>query len=224
VSAFDPRQAKRLALVKNRGMETTNLEKPASPKLAPADLYSLEEYAKTRADFRARVMAHKEMRKVAIGPNATLYFEDRLTMQYQVQEMLRIEHIADAGGVAAELAVYNPLIPDGANWKATFMVEYPDVEERRKALAELKGVERRVWVRVAGFDPVHAIADEDLEREDETKTSSVHFMRFELTPEMCRAVKAGAAIAAGIDHPRYRHGVDAVAPAVRDSLARDLTS
>jgi hypothetical protein len=212
MSAFDPRQAARPALAKNRAMETLN----------PGDLYSLDQYAKARPDFRARVMAHKEARKVAIGPNATLYFEDRLTMQYQVQEMIRIERIADPEGIAAELAVYNPLIPDGTNWKATFMMEYPDVEERRKALAGLKGVERRVWLRVAGFDPVYAIADEDLEREDETKTSSVHFMRFELTPEMRRAVKGGAAIAAGIDHPRYRHSVDAVAPAVRDSLAQDL--
>jgi Protein of unknown function (DUF3501) len=202
-------------------MEMTTLKRQAG-NLAPADLYSLEDYARLRPDFRARVMAHKETRKVPIGPNATLYFEDRLTMQYQVQEMLRIEHIADSEGIAAELAVYNPLIPDGANWKATFMMEYPDVDERRKALAGLKGVERRVWVRVAGFEPVYAIADEDLEREDETKTSSVHFMRFELTPEMRRAVKAGAAIAAGIDHEHYRHSVEAVAPAVRDSLAEDL--
>jgi hypothetical protein len=191
-------------------------------RLAPEHLYSLQDYARLRPDFRARVMAHKEARKVPIGPNATLYFEDRLTMQYQVQEMLRIERIADPAGIADELAVYNALVPDGTNWKATFMMEYADAEERRKALAELKGVERRVWVRVAGFDPVYAIADEDLEREDETKTSSVHFMRFELTPEMRRAVKAGAAIAAGIDHERYRHSVEAVAPAVRDSLALDL--
>jgi hypothetical protein len=205
-------------------METARLEKPAPAKLAPRDLYSLEEYAKARPDFRARVMAHKETRKVPIGPNATLYFEDRLTMQYQVQEMLRIERIADPAGIADELAVYNALVPEGSNWKATFMVEYPDVDERRQALAELRGVERRVWVRVAGFDPVFAIADEDLEREDETKTSSVHFMRFELTPEMRRAVKAGAAIAMGIDHPRYRHSVEAIAPAVRDSLAQDLAA
>ena len=191
-------------------------------RLAPEHLYSLQDYARLRPDFRARVMAHKEARKVPIGPNATLYFEDRLTMQYQVQEMLRIERIADPAGIADELAVYNALVPDGTNWKATFMMEYPDAEQRRKALAELKGVERRVWVRVAGLDPVYAIADEDLEREDETKTSSVHFMRFELTPEMRRAVKAGAAIAAGIDHERYRHSVEAVAPAVRDSLALDL--
>lgn len=203
-------------------MEITNLEQPSGRKLAREELYSLEDYARLRPDFRARVMAHKEARKVAIGPNATLYFEDRMTMQYQVQEMLRIEHIADPEGIAQELGVYNPLIPDGSNWKATFMMEYADAEERRKALAQLKGVERRVWVRVAGFDPVYAIADEDLEREDESKTSSVHFMRFELTPEMRRAVKAGAAIAAGIDHEHYRYSVEAVAPAVRESLAQDL--
>jgi len=203
-------------------MEITNLEQAAGRKLAHKDLYSLEDYARLRPELRARVMAHKQARKVAIGPNATLYFEDRLTMQYQVQEMLRIEHIADPEGIAQELGVYNPLVPDGSNWKATFMMEYPDAEERRKALAQLKGVERRVWVRVAGFDPVYAIADEDLEREDETKTSSVHFMRFELTPGMRRAVKAGAAIAAGIDHEHYRHAVEPIAPAVRDSLARDL--
>jgi len=205
-------------------MGTPQLEQTAARKLAPQDLYSLDEYAKTRADFRARVMAHKEARKVPIGPNATLYFEDRLTMQYQVQEMLRIERIADPAGIADELAVYNALVPDGGNWKATFMVEYPEAEERRRALAALKGVERRVWVRVAGFAPVYAIADEDLEREDETKTSSVHFMRFELAPEMRRAAKAGAAIAAGIDHPHYRHSVEAIAPAVRDSLAQDLSA
>ena len=193
-------------------------------KLAPQDLYSLEDYGRRRPDFRARVMAHKEARKVPIGPNATLYFEDRLTMHYQVQEMLRIERIADPEGIAAELAVYNALVPDGGNWKATFMMEYPEADERRQALARLKGVERRVWVRVAGFDPVYAIADEDLEREDETKTSSVHFMRFELTPGMRRAVKAGATIAAGIAHEHYRHSVEAIAPAVRDSLAQDLSA
>ena len=203
-------------------MDTTSLEKPAAAKLSPGDLYSLEEYTKARPDFRARVMAHKESRKLPIGPHVTLYFEDRLTMQYQVQEMLRIERIADPEGVAAELAVYNALVPDGSNWKATFMLEYPDADERRKALAELKGIERRVWVRVAEFEPVYAIADEDLEREDETKTSSVHFMRFELTPGMCRAVEAGTAIGAGIDHPRYRHAVEAMPQSMRDSLARDL--
>lgn len=203
-------------------MGSPTLHRPGAGKLGPRDLYSLEQYAHQRPSFRAQVMAHKEARKVPIGPNATLYFEDRLTMQYQVQEMLRIERIADPEGIAAELAVYNPLIPDGGNWKATFMLEYPDAAERRKALAELKGVERRVWLRVAGFERVYGIADEDLERQDETKTSSVHFMRFELAPRMRRAVKAGAAVQAGIDHPRYRHWAR-IAPPVRGSLAQDLS-
>jgi hypothetical protein len=168
-------------------------------------------------------MVHKQNRQVSIGPNATLYFEDRMTMQYQVQEMLRIERIFEAGGINEELEAYNPLIPDGSNWKATFMVEFPDVEERRVALKRLKGVENKVWARVAGFEPVRPIADEDLEREDEEKTSSVHFLRFELTPDMVRAVKQGAAISMGIDHPAYNHQVDPIPAATRDSLAQDLS-
>ncbi|BAU47292.1 hypothetical protein SVA_0713 [Sulfurifustis variabilis] len=192
-------------------------------KLNPDDLYSLEQYARVRPDFRREVLDHKKNRQIAIGPNATLYFEDRLTMQYQVQEMLRIERIFEPEGIAEELEAYNPLIPDGSNWKATFMMEYPDIEERRAALARLKGVEDRVWMKVDGFERVYAIADEDLEREDENKTSSVHFLRFELAPEMVRAVKQGAAIAAGIDHEAYRQSVDPVPPAVRDSLAKDLS-
>ncbi|MGA7979634.1 MAG: DUF3501 family protein, partial [Chromatiaceae bacterium] len=144
------------------------------------DLHSLEKYAELRSEFRNRVMAHKKTRQVALGPHITLYFEDRLTMQYQVQEMLRAERIFEAAGIQEELDAYNPLIPDGSNWKATFMVEYEDADERREALSRLIGIEDRVWVRVAGFDKVGAIADEDLEREDETKTSSVHFLRFEL--------------------------------------------
>ena len=193
-------------------------------KLTREDLYSLEKYAEVRPQFRAQIIAHKKNRQVTIGPNATLYFEDRLTMQYQVQEMLRIERIYEPEGIREELEAYNPLIPDGHNWKATFMVEFPDETERREALKRLKGIESRIWVRVAGFDPVRPIADEDLEREDETKTSSVHFLRFELTPEMVRAVKQGAAIAMGIDHPVYTHQVDPVPAAVRDSLAQDLSA
>ncbi|MBI3779155.1 MAG: DUF3501 family protein [Gammaproteobacteria bacterium] len=193
-------------------------------KLTRDDLYSLEKYAELRPRMRAEVMAHKQHRQVAIGPNATLYFEDRLTMQYQVQEMLRIERIFEADGINDELAAYNPLIPDGSNWKATFMVEFPDVDERRESLKRLKGVEDRVWVRVAGFEPVRPHADEDLEREDEEKTSSVHFLRFELTPAMVRAVKQGAAVAMGIDHPAYTHVVDPLPAATRDSLARDLSN
>jgi hypothetical protein len=192
-------------------------------KLNREDLFSLEKYAEVRPQFRAQVMAHKQNRQVNIGPNATLYFEDRMTMQYQVQEMLRIERIFEAGGINEELEAYNPLIPDGSNWKATFMVEFPDVEERRVALKRLKGVENKVWARVAGFEPVRPIADEDLEREDEEKTSSVHFLRFELTPDMVRAVKQGAAISMGIDHPAYNHQVDPIPAATRDSLAQDLS-
>lgn len=199
-------------------------EKASMKKLTRDDLYSLEKYAELRPRMRAEVMAHKQHRQVAIGPNATLYFEDRLTMQYQVQEMLRIERIFEADGINDELAAYNPLIPDGSNWKATFMVEFPDVDERRESLKRLKGVEDRVWVRVAGFEPVRPHADEDLEREDEEKTSSVHFLRFELTPAMVRAVKQGAAVAMGIDHPAYTHVVDPLPAATRDSLARDLSN
>ena len=191
-------------------------------KLTREDLYGLEKYAQVRGDFRAKVMAHKKSRKVALGPNATLYFEDRLTIQYQVQEMLRIEKIFEPAEIEDELAAYNPLIPDGANWKATFMLEFPDVAERKAALGKMIGIEDRVWVRVDGHDKVFAIADEDLEREDESKTSSVHFMRFELSQEMAAAVKAGADIAMGSDHPAYEYRVDSVDPEVRDSLAADL--
>jgi hypothetical protein len=202
------------------GLDT---QEAAMQKLKPEDLYSLEQYARVRSDFRRDVMNHKKNRQIAIGPNATLCFEDRLTMQYQVQEMLRIERIFEPEGIADELSAYNPLIPDGSNWKATFMVEYPDIEERRVALAKLKGVEDRVWVRVSGFDPVYAIADEDIERENADKTSSVHFLRFELSREMVRALKQGAALAAGIDHEAYRMSVDAVPRTIRDSLANDLS-
>jgi len=193
-------------------------------KLTRNDLFSLEKYAEIRPDFRAKVMAHKKHRQVALGEHATLYFEDRLTMQYQVQEMLRAERIFESAGIDEELDAYNPLIPDGCNWKATFMIEYPEVEERRAALTQLKGIEKRVWVRVGDAKPVYAIADEDLEREDDNKTSSVHFLRFELTREMVDAVRAGAAVAMGIDHPAYRTVVDAVPRDTQSSLARDLDS
>jgi len=193
-------------------------------KLTRADLYPLEKYSEIRPEFRARVLAHKKNRQVAIGPNATLYFEDRLTMQYQIQEMLRIERIFEPMGINDELEAYNPLIPDGSNWKATFMIEFPDVDERRKALAYLKGIENRVWVRVAGFDPIRPIADEDLEREDEEKTSAVHFLRFNLTPDMVTAVKQGAEIGMGINHPEYTHLVDSIPAIVRNSLAQDLSN
>jgi hypothetical protein len=190
--------------------------------LNPQDLYGLEEYAKVRKDFRGRVMAHKKSRQVPIGPNATLYFEDRLTMQYQVQEMLRIERIFEPEGIEEELAAYNPLIPDGSNWKATFMVEFPDIDQRRDALGQMKGVEHRVWVQVEGHDRVWSIADEDLERSDADKTSSVHFLRFELTPGMVKEIKNGAALSVGIDHPAYRYAVTGISHQVRESLAADL--
>ncbi len=186
------------------------------------DLYSLEEYARVRPEFRARVMAHKRDRQLQVGPNATLAFEDALTMQYQIQEMLRIERIFEAEGIQDELDAYNPLIPSGSNWKATFLLEFPDPEERREALARLRGVEGQVYVRVEGHDPVFAIADEDLERENEQKTSSVHFLRFELTPAMVASVRAGGNVGVGIDHPSYTHSVPAVPAAMRRSLAADL--
>jgi hypothetical protein len=191
-------------------------------QLTRADLYSLEHYAAIRADFRARVMAHKKDRQVAIGAHATLYFEDRLTIQYQVQEMLRAERIFESAGIEDELDAYNPLIPGGSNWKATLMIEYEDIDERRAALARLRGIEDRVWAEVSGCARVQAIANEDLPRTDATKTSAVHFLRFELAAPMVAAMHAGAGLTLGIDHPDYRCQV-AVAPAVRASLAADLT-
>jgi len=191
-------------------------------KISRNDLMPLEQYAKARNEFRARVMAHKKDRQVRIGQNATLYFEDRLTMLYQIQEMLRAERIFEEEGIQDELDAYNPLIPDGTNLKATFMIEFPDVEERRVALEKMIGIEDRVWVQVADFSKVHAIADEDLERETEEKTSSVHFLRFELTTDMIRAVKGGAAMSMGIDHPAYTHSVMPLPEATRASLAQDF--
>ncbi|GAB1412943.1 DUF3501 family protein [Candidatus Desulfobacillus denitrificans] len=189
--------------------------------LTHEDLFSLEKYARVRPEFRARVIAHKKNRRLPIGAHATLYFEDALTMQYQVQEMLRLERMFEPELIQEELDVYNPLIPDGHNWKATFMVEYGDEAERRAALAKLIGIEKKVWVQVDGCDKVYPIANEDLERETEDKTSAVHFMRFELTPPMIAAAKAGAALRAGIDHDLYRESVT-VPEAVRDSLVADL--
>jgi len=193
-----------------------------SAALNREDLYSLEEYARIRPDFRKRVMEHKRNRRVALGPHATLYFEDRMTMQYQVQEMLRAERIFEPEGIEEELQAYNPLIPDGTNMKATFMIEYEDVDERREALARLIGVEDRIWMQVEGFDPVTAIADEDLERATEEKTSSVHFLRFEFTGDMISALKSGGALSVGCDHPGLTVSVSPVPSAVRDSLIADL--
>lgn len=185
-------------------------------------LMSLEEYHKARPEFRNKVMAHKQNRRVALGPHATLYFEDRLTLQYQIQEMLRIEKVFDAEGIQDELDAYNPLIPDGSNWKATFMLEYPDPVQRAHMLGQLIGIDKQVWVRVDGFDKVTPITNEDLDRETEDKTSSVHFMRFELTPEMVAAVKNGAAISMGVDHENYSCSAVQVDENIRASLANDL--
>ncbi len=194
----------------------------SSQKLSRDSLYSLEEYSNIRSDFRKKVIEHKKDRQVHIGPHATLYFEDALTMQYQVQEMLRIERIFEAEGIEEELSAYNPLIPDGSNWKATFMVEYDDPEERKVALQRMIGIEDRVWVQVEGYDKVFAIADEDLERTTQDKTSSVHFMRFELSDAMIAAVKEGARVSMGIDHKNYQYTVDGIDDSVRQSLSRDL--
>ena len=184
-------------------------------------LLSLEAYARERNAFRARVMEHKKLRTVHLGDHLTLLFEDELTIRYQVQEMLRIERIFEEAGIQGELEAYNPLVPDGTNWKATMLIEYPDVDERKRMLERLKGIERQVWVQVQGCTGVHAIADEDLERETEEKTSSVHFLRFELTPEMCQALRKGAALSVGVDHPEYRARID-LPPDVRAALAADV--
>jgi uncharacterized protein DUF3501 len=191
-------------------------------KLAVADLLSLERYSRERTDFRARVMAHKRNRQVNVGPNTMWLFEDRLTVQYQVQEMLRTERIFEAEGIAEELAAYNPLIPDGTNWKVTFLIEYPDAEIRRVQLERLKGIEDRCWVQVDGFDRVFAVADEDLERSNDVKTSAVHFLRFELGEPMAAALKGGAALSIGIDHPNYLHQISPAADNVRAALVTDL--
>ncbi len=191
-------------------------------KLAPSDLMSLERYSRERGEFRARVMAHKRNRQVNVGPNTMWLFEDRITVQYQVQEMLRTERIFESEGIAEELAAYNPLIPDGDNWKVTFLIEYPDAEIRRVQLELLKGVEDRCWVQVAGFDRVFAIADEDLERSNDVKTSAVHFLRFQLGAPMAAGLKGGAALSMGIDHPNYQHQIAPAPDHVRASLIADL--
>ncbi|MBS1217329.1 MAG: hypothetical protein H6R21_462 [Proteobacteria bacterium] len=184
----------------------------------------LEAYARARPEFRAKVMAHKKDRAIQLGTNVTLIFEDELTIRYQVQEMLRAERIFEAAGIVDELEAYNPLIPDGSNWKATMMIEYPDESERRHKLAQLIGVEDRVWVQVEGCDRVFAIADEDLERENAEKTSSVHFLRFELTAEMVSALRGGATLAMGVDHPNYSATISRVGDATRASLLADLAA
>jgi hypothetical protein len=192
-------------------------------KLTPGSLMPLETYAKARSDFRADVMAHKRDRSVALGDHVTLIFEDEMTIRYQVQEMLRAERIFEEAGIQEELDAYNPLIPDGSNWKATMMIEYEDIEERRRMLTLLLGIESRVWVQVAGFDRVFAVADEDLERATEEKTSAVHVLRFELPPDQKSALRQGASLGMGIDHPHYQAVLDPAPREVRESLLRDLT-
>ncbi len=186
-------------------------------------LMSLEQYAKSRNEFRAKVLAHKKDRMLGLGDHISLVFEDELTMRYQIQEMLRVERIFEQEGIIGELEAYNPMVPDGSNWKATMLIEYPDIEERRQALQRLIGVEDRVWVRVEGQARVYAVADEDLERENDTKTSAVHFLRFDLTDEMKRALKSGAALSAGVDHPNCKENMSPVPERTRASLTGDLS-
>ena len=185
-------------------------------------LLTLEAYATERKAFRARVLAHKRDRTVHVGEHVTLLFEDELTIRYQIQEMLRIEKTFEDAGIQDELDAYNPLIPDGTNLKATMLIEYEDVDERRGALARLRGIEDRVWVQVGGFDRVYAIADEDLDRETDEKTSAVHFLRFELAPPMVNALKDSAPLGIGVDHPEYAAAIPAVGEATRKALAEDL--
>jgi len=192
-------------------------------KLTVSELFSLERYAKERPAFRMRVLEHKRDRQLAVGPHVTWLFEDRLTIQYQVQEMLRTERIFEPEGIEEELESYNPLIPDGANWKATLLIEYTDEAERRRELTQLKGIEDRCWVQVSGHEKVLAIADEDLERENEEKTSAVHFLRFELTGPMISSLRAGAELGVGIDHDRYRHAIQPVRDGTRKSLLADFS-
>ncbi len=191
-------------------------------KLTRDDLYSLEKYAEVRSTFRAEVMKHKKNRQLAVGPNVTLYFEDHTVMHYQIQEILRAERVFEAEGIEEELETYNLMIPDGSNWKATFMIEFTEEVERREALAKMTGIESQTWVKVDEFAEVIAVSDEDLERDNENKTSSVHFMRFELNPEMVAALKQGSRLSVGINHSAYEHVVDPVPQHIRDSLVSDL--
>jgi len=191
-------------------------------KLDRSALWSLEEYAEMRSDFKTKVIAHKQNRQLPIGPNATVYFEDSLTIQYQIQEMLRIERIFEAAAIEGELATYNPLIPDGSNWKATLMIEFTDETERRVALAKMRGIEDSIWMQVEGHDKVTPFANEDMERTNDDKTSAVHFLRFELDQEMITSLKSGANLSAGITHAEYHHVVDVVPDSVRKLLLEDL--
>jgi hypothetical protein len=191
-------------------------------KLARADLMSLEQYSEQRPRLRSEVIAHKQLRNVAVGPNMTWCFEDRTTIRYQILEMLRAERIFESDGIQAELDTYNPLIPDGNNWKVTLLLEFPDPAERHAALAKLIGVEDRCWVRVGAMQPVFAIADEDLARENEAKTSAVHFLRFELSPTMVEGMKGNGSLSIGVDHDQYRYSLNPLPVVVSDALRRDL--
>ena len=203
-------------------MSTDRSAVAGSRQITRESLMTLEAYAKVRQEFRSRVLAHKRPRTIHLGEHATLLFEDELTIRYQVQEMLRIEKIFEDEGIADELAAYNPLVPDGSNFKATMLLEYEDEHERKAALAKLKGIEDRVWLQVERCPKVWAIADEDLERENAEKTSSVHFLRFELTPEMVAALKYGVALGLGVDHANYQAAIPAVGAATREALVADL--
>ena len=185
-------------------------------------LMTLEAYAKARNDFRSQVMAHKKNRIVHLGEHITLIFEDELTMRYQVQEMLRAEKMFEEEGIQDELSAYNPMIPDGNNWKATMMIEYTDLDERRRMLENLIGVEDKVWVRAENLNKVYAIADEDLERENAQKTSAVHFLRFELTQNIIESLKSGGKLTIGVDHPAYSVSLDAIPSNIQASLLQDL--
>jgi len=191
-------------------------------KLSRADLMSLEQYADNRSRLRSEVIAHKQVRNVQVGPNMTWCFEDYTTIRYQILEMLRAERIFESDGIQGELDAYNPLIPDGSNWKVTLLLEFPDPDERRTALENLIGVETRCWIRVSEMERVFAIADEDMERTNDEKTSAVHFLRFELSPSMMEAMKSGASLSIGVDHDSYRHVQGPLPGPIRDSLARDL--
>ena len=192
------------------------------PAIARDSLLTLEAYAKERSAFRARVLAHKRNRIVPLGPHVTLLFEDELTIRYQIQEMLRIEKTFDEAGIQQEVDAYNPLVPDGSNLKATMLLEYEDADARHAALAQLRGIEDHVFMRVAGFPVVQAIADEDLDRENDDKTSAVHFVRFELTPAMIAAFKADTPVALSIDHSNYQAEVAMISPLVQETLASDF--
>jgi len=198
------------------------MAKKSAPVLSRANLWSLEEYAKRRPTFRPEVLAHKKNRTVHLGNHLTLQFEDEMTVRYQIQEMLRVEASDESDGVQNELDAYLPLIPDGSNLKATMMLEYADEIERKRQLSQLIGIEDRVWIQVEGSSKLYSIADEDMDRENDYKASSVHFLRFELTKEMKAALKYGVGLAVGVDHPRYKAAINPIPQTVRNALVADL--